>query len=461
MEFLTFFWDTIVSEKFSYNWHIEFLCEEMQAVANLVFANEPKEYDLLINVPPGTTKSTICSVAFPIWTWTRMPSAKSVCGSYAHSLALDLSRRSRMIVLSEKFQKHYPQIKLCDDQNTKGHFANTQGGARFTTSVGGSVTGMHGHFLIADDPVDPMQADSEADLETANKWMGSTLPTRKVDKEVSASILIQQRLHQNDPSATWIKNGSNAESTPIRHICLPAILTEDVSPPELANNYRSNPDNLLDPKRMSLSVLNDMRKKLGELNFSGQFQQRPTPPGGAMFLIDQFRVEPVSPKMSRIVRYWDKAGSETKKACYTAGVKMGLDMEGRFWILDVVRGRWEASTREKIIKSTAESDGKGVSVYVEQEPGSSGKESAQSTVRNLAGYCIYADLPTGDKAVRARPFAVQVNGGNVLLLKSEEWNGDFVEELRYFPHSTYKDQVDACSGGFAKLTTKRKVGALV
>jgi len=96
-----------------------------------------------------------------------------------------------------------------------------------------------------------------------------------------------------------------------------------------------------------------------------------------------------------------------------------------------------------------EADGHGVIVGVEQEPGSGGKESAENTVRRLAGYIIRVDRPTGDKAQRADPYSTQVNAGNVYMLRGR-WNNPYIEELRFFSleNSKFKDQVDASSGAF-------------
>jgi predicted phage terminase large subunit-like protein len=148
------------------------------------------------------------------------------------------------------------------------------------------------------------------------------------------------------------------------------------------------------------------------------------------------------------MRYWDKAGTKDSGA-YSVGVLMGKDMENRFWVLDVVRGQWKTAKRERMIRQTAELDGKGILVGVEQEPGSGGKESAENTVRNLAGWRVRVDRPTGDKAQRADPYSTQVNSGNVYLKKSS-WNKEYIEELRYFSleNSKFKDQVDASSGAF-------------
>jgi len=105
-------------------------------------------------------------------------------------------------------------------------------------------------------------------------------------------------------------------------------------------------------------------------------------------------------------------------------------------------------------------DGKTVEIGLEQEPGSGGKESAESTVRNLRGWRVRVDRPTGDKSLRADPFSVQVNNGNVSMVRGD-WNEDYIEELRYFPFSKYKDQVDASSGAFNILAGRNiRAGAL-
>jgi predicted phage terminase large subunit-like protein len=119
----------------------------------------------------------------------------------------------------------------------------------------------------------------------------------------------------------------------------------------------------------------------------------------------------------------------------------------------VARGQWSALEREQKIKLLAQLDAKLCSSYeigVEQEPGSGGKESAENTIRRLAGYTVFADKVTGSKDVRAEPFAAQVQGNNVRLVAGE-WQFDLLDEMEGFPNSKYRDQVDACSGAFNRL----------
>ena len=180
-----------------------------------------------------------------------------------------------------------------------------------------------------------------------------------------------------------------------------------------------------------------------------------------MFKVDHFQIMTYPPSEVNImqtVRYWDKAGSEGDGA-YSVGVKISRLRNGNFLIQDVKRGQWATEQREAIIRETAVVDGGKVLIGVEQEPGSGGKESAQATVRNLAGFSCFLDSPTGNKVHRADPFSVQVNNGGVALLKGD-WNHAFIEEYRNFPFSTYKDQVDAGSGAFNRLAGKRIAGVL-
>ena len=462
-EFVKEFWSEVITSVPIWNWHIKFLCDELQSAAERVFYNEEKLQDYIINIPPGTTKSTICSVMWPAWILSNMPSARIICGSHTDTLVLDLSSKTRLIVESDKYQKAFGKlsnrpenlkVEIRDDQNTKGYWATTRGGFRFSCTVGGKTpTGFHGHFLIVDDPIDPQKVMSDAEIKEANEWMANVISNRKVDSRISVLLLIMQRLHQDDPTGNRL---AKKDAGKIRHICLPAEESDGVFPPELKAFYV---DGLLDPVRLTKRILGEKLAEMGEFGFSGQYRQNPVPLGGGMFKTIRLNYGIPPAKFKRMARYWDKAGTKDGGA-YTVGFLMGLDFNGRFWILDIVRGQWEAAEREKIIKQTAIRDGKGIMIGIEQEPGSGGKESAQATVRRLAGWRVRADKPTGDKALRADPWAVQVNQGNCWVKENAPWITDLLSEMTYFPVSKYKDQVDAGSGAFSALTRVVSVGAI-
>lgn len=462
-EFVKEFWPVISQEQPVWNWHIKYLCGVLQEVAERVFKGLPKDKDIICNISPGTTKSTLFSVMLPAWCWTRMPSCRIIGASYAYNLAMDLSRKCRDIIISEKYRKCFPYIKIREDQNSKGYFVLTSGGDRYAVGVNGSVMGMHGHIIIVDDPLDPQQALSDADVANANYWMSETLPSRKVDKRITPMLLVMQRLHQNDPTGNRL---DKVKAQPVIHICLPAELSDKVYPPELAKHYV---DGFMDPIRLNRRVLDDAFAELGEYGYAGQHMQNPIPRGGGMFKIDRIHIEDIPPtKFKQVVRGWDKAGTgsiigKKNKAAWTVGTKIGLDLEGRFWILDVIRGQWDSDAREKVILNTAKQDGVSVMIGVEQEPGSGGKESAENTVKRLVGFVVKVDKvgqSEGNKAQRADPFSTQVNGGNVYMVKAP-WNQAYLSELEYFPMSKFKDQVDSSALSFNMVHKSRlRVGAL-
>jgi predicted phage terminase large subunit-like protein len=469
-QFLQCFWHLVSAHPFSPNWHIEYLCSELETLAYRVAERKPREYDLIINVPPGSTKTITCSIMFPIWCWTNWFWMRFICSSYSAPLSLESAGYCRDIIQSELFRELYPELEIKDDKNTKSNFRIVKklgdrnkreliGGSRYSTSVGGTLTGFHGDILLVDDPLNPGQAASETEIKTANHWVEQTLSTRKTDKAVTLTVIIMQRLHQDDPSGHMLaKKKAN-----IRHISLPGECrnySDQVKPPELIDKYV---DGLLDPKRMPWSVLKDMEADLGQYGYAGQIGQNPTPPGGGMFKVDNFSMMSSLPDRHHIIstiRWWDKAASKEKGRAWTAGVKISLLSNNKYLIEDVKKGRWTTDEREAIMRTTAEADGLGTVIWMEQEPGSSGKDSAKGSVTNLSGFKVYYEPSTGDKVDRADALSVQVNNGNVILLNGL-WNHDFIEEFRFFPFGKYKDQVDAASSGFNKLSNRKIVRNLL
>jgi predicted phage terminase large subunit-like protein len=471
--FIQWFWPVISNQEFHGNWHIEYLCKELEEIAYRVGNREQKLHDLIINIPPGTTKTITCSIMFPAWCWTKWYWMRFITASYSSALSLESSEYCRDLIRSAQFKALYPELDIKEDKDTKTNFKIVkkdwwhgklnkapkllQGGNRYTTSVGGTLMGFHADIIVWDDPINPTQSLSDKEREIANRWIDQTLPTRKTDKGISTVIGVMQRLHQDDPTGHIL----NKKKTNVRNISLPGEILnyrEQLNPPELAIYYK---DNLLDPIRLSWKNLHDLEEDLGQYGYAGQIGQNPTPAGGGMFHADSFikiQTAPPPNEILQTIRYWDKAGSEGKGA-YTVGVKMARLKNGIFVVLDVRRGQWGSDAREKIIKTTAQADGPNCIIYIEQEPGSGGKESAEGTIRNLLGYVCYADRPTGDKVFRADPYSVQVNNGSFQMLQAD-WNNAYLDEHRFFPYGTYKDQVDASSGAFNHLV-KRKVAGRI
>ena len=452
--FVKIFWHVISTEPLKWNWHMQFLCDELQEAVERVMEGKKKKYDLLINISPGTSKSSLCSVLLQAWCWTRMPRMRHICASHTEQLVFDLSRKSRDVVKSKTYQELFPWVELTETQDSKGHWVNTHKGDRLSCTVSGKTPlGFHAHVIVVDDPIDPKKAESELERTTANDFMDRTLSSRKVDKEVTLTILVMQRLHEDDPAANMLKRKN------VRHICLPAEITNDIKPAYLKKYYK---DGYMDPHRLGKTAL-DEAKTLGDYYYASQFLQTPTPKGGGMFKVSKIAVvkEVDAPRrFKKLVRYWDKAATMGAGA-YTVGTLMGLDHDDRYWVLDVIRERYDSGTREHMIKAIAKKDGKKVWVGLEQEPGSGGKESAEGTVRRLPGYVCHIYKPGGSgkrdesKVGRADPWSSQINSSNVFIVQAG-WNEAWLSEHRFFPYGTYKDQVDSATGAFSILHGKNK-----
>jgi predicted phage terminase large subunit-like protein len=194
---------------------------------------------------------------------------------------------------------------------------------------------------------------------------------------------------------------------------------------------------------------------------NGNWNIKPT--AGKVFNRAWFRVISARPAgQRRTIRYWDKAATEGGGA-YSAGVRVSVAMTPNdpvpVAIEHVIRGQWSALQRETVIQQTAQADGRHVDIWVEQEPGSGGKESAQATIRNLSGFVIHAERVTGDKITRAKPLSSQAEAGNVFLVADGAWSTeDFLREAHAFDAAApFKDQIDAASGAYNKATTRRRI----
>ena len=153
-------------------------------------------------------------------------------------------------------------------------------------------------------------------------------------------------------------------------------------------------------------------------------------------------------------------GKKTKGS-YTAGLLMGKDNHGVYYIVDVIRFQGSPMTVEKTIKNIASQDGIPTVVGIEQDPGQAGKAEAQTQLRNLAGYNVILNTVRESKGVRARPLSAQTEAGNVKLVRGE-WNDTFLRELESFDGSDKctSDQVDAASGAFYLLTKQKRVAGV-
>ena len=174
-----------------------------------------------------------------------------------------------------------------------------------------------------------------------------------------------------------------------------------------------------------------------------------------------FAMVDAAPSEARRVRYWDFAatGKEQKgDADYTVGTRMAA-ADGLWYVESVVRGRYGPGEVERVVRQTAEMDGRDVTIRMEQEPGSSGKLFTAAMVRALAGWNVKAVPSSGDKVQRAMPFVAQAEAGNVKLV-SGAWNEAWLDEITMVPEAAHDDQWDSAAGAFAALTNRPSAASL-
>jgi len=420
-------WLHEVSPSLTWDWaHLAYIRRQLDRVTT----GEIKR--LMLFMPPRHGKTEQVTVRYPVWRLKRDPTLHVIVGAYNQTLVNRFSRKARRIAET--------QIDLSADRSAVEEWETSMGGTFRAVGVGSGITGQGGDLVIIDDPVKSREeANSETYRERVWDWYTDDLYTRL--EPGAAIILIMTRWHESDLAGRILESEDGPDWTVIS---LPA---EAEANDPLGRELGA----ALCPERYDVDALERIHAVLGN-SYYALYQQRPTPPEGGMFKRHWFEIVDNAPRQLQRVRYWDKAGS-SDKGDYTVGALLGRDALGQFYVLDVVRGQWSALERETVIKQTAAMDAGlygGVTIWQEQEPGSGGLESAQATVRNLAGYSIRTERVTGDKATRAEPFAAQCGALNVRLVAGA-WNAAYVTELCAFPYGSFDDQVDASSGAFNKL----------
>lgn len=427
------------STRLIWGWHLDAICEHLEAVTRGEIPS------LLINIPPGAMKSLLVSVFWPAWVWIRSPETRWLYSSYAQSLSLRDSVRCRRLIQSAWYQTRWGgRFQLTGDQNRVERFDNTAMGYRIATSVGGAATGERGDYVVVDDPHSVLEAESDRVRTSTVQWWDETMSTRVNDFQHPRRVIVMQRVHAEDLSGHVLEQGG------YEHLCIPMEYEGAKYRTSIGwQDPRETEGETLSAERFPPTVVADLKRKLGPYAAAGQLQQRPAPRKGGMIAVENIEIVDALPVTGRYGRYWDKAGTEGG-GDYSAGVKLLEAPDGTIYIADVLRGQWSTDTRNKTMVQTATLDGRTTAIGVEREPGSGGKESAEITVKLLRGYNVRIDLVTGDKATRAKPFAAQVEAGNVKMLRAP-WNADFIAEARDFPNGKHDDQIDGASGCYNML----------
>ena len=416
---------------FKPNWHFEAVTHKLSEVAS----GEVRR--LIITLPPRNLKSLCASVALPAWFIGRNPSERVVVVSYADLLARAHANDFRQVVNHPLYQATFPAMRLARD--TDREITTTRRGKRIATSIDGTLTGLGGNLIIIDDPLKLGDAMSEAVRTRVIEWYRSTLLSRADDKTEARIVLVMQRVHQDDLAGYLQEQGG------FEVLNLPAIAQRD----ETyflgdGRTYDRQRGELLHAEHEPADVLLELKREMGPIAFSAQYQQSPIPFGGRIIqrkwltTYDEIRHQ----SGDRIIMSWDIALSETESGDYSACVVL-LRRGEVFYVLDVVRGRFPFDTLKRKVM---EVKGRYASstLLIEDSPISHGL--IQSLREKSINVTVYK--PDTDKRARVIAQTDLFAGGSVRLPRRAGWLEEFTAELLAFP-GRHDDQVDALTQGLA------------
>lgn len=444
--------------------HVDAIAEHLQALSDGQLQN------LLINIPPRHSKSSLVSVLWPTWEWIDDPHLRWLFASYGQGLATRDSVKRRRLIASPWYQERWAdRYQLTGDQNEKIRFENNRTGLMIATSVGGVGTGEGGSRIVVDDAVSAEQAESDAKRENANEWWDGTMSTRADQPSSVARVIVGQRLHERDlPGhimATMADGGEQydvlilpAEYEPRAQLCLAG----------LEHDPRTEPGQLLSPERFDRAAIERLKISLGD-RAAGQLQQRPAPPGGAIFHQDWWagaenRYDPDDPlRDQHVLRRWlhyDTAYKETRDADYTGCAVWEILTDYRMALRWVWKERLEMPRLLEAIEADAlrwNRDGKLKMICIEDAgSGMSAAQTLRSSSKRELARMIYTYVPRGSKEYRARQASVWCSRGAILLPEpsgSVPWLDDFAGpegELFRFPTIEHDDTVDAFTQGILR-----------
>ena len=414
-----------------HNWHIDAICHHLDQI------RAGKITRLIINMPPRSLKSHIGSVAFPAYCLGQNPALKFICASYSQDLAAKHASDFRRVLDSDWYRHVFGRSALF--KNAENEVQTQEGGFRFATSVGGTLTGRGGDVIIIDDPLSAAEAYSKASRERVNAWFSTTLLSRLDNKKTGAIIVIMQRLHPEDLT------GHLLEEKGWNLVCLPAVAPEDQEiaiADGQAHFWRKG--EVLHGTREPLTILEQIKRQLGADIFNAQYLQAPLPDTGNLLKrswLQTYDIAPVRQPGDQIVQSWDTAMKATDTSDYSVCLTFLVRNKNQYYLTDLYRDRPEFPELAKLVMSHAQ---KAQANAILIEDSSSGTSLIQ-TVRRAGLQGVIAMKPTADKATRMYGQTPKLEAGSLFIPKSAPWFAEFLAEYLAFPKGRHDDQVDSLS----------------
>jgi predicted phage terminase large subunit-like protein len=423
-------------EAYLHNWHVDAIVYQLMRV------HQGLTLRLLINQPPRSLKSICISVAYVAWALGQDPTRRFIVASYSGDFAAELHRQFRQVVKAAWYAELFPGTKW--EKETAQEFVTTRGGGRYATSVGGTLTGRGGDTIIVDDPLNANEAQSEVARKKVIDWYGGTLVSRLNDKRTGAIIAVMQRLHEDDLAGHLLRQGEWVR------LDMPAVALED-EVVELGHSktHQRRTGDVLHPERENQAALDKIKKEIGSLLFSAQYQQRPVPVEGNLIRRVWLRYfepaelpAPVYP--SKVVQSWDVAMMTGDQNDYSVCTTWRADSDD-VYLLDVFRGRLEYPDLRRKVIALAEVRQPATIVIEDAGPGMNLLQDLQRSSMPAGVTRPIGVKPEGSKLERMAAQSAKIEAGQVHLPKSAPWLGDFLTELLAFPNGRHDDQVDSIS----------------
>ena len=423
---------------FENNWHIDLLAERLEDV------RRGKTRRLIINVPPRSLKSFLGSTAFPAFILGHQPSAEVLCVSYGQDFANDLALPCRSIMQAPFYQALF-QTRLSEDRQAVEEFKTTAGGARRAVSWAGAVLGRGADVIIIDDPMKVEDAISENRRNDLNESFHTSIATR-LNRDTGAIILIMQRLHASDLTA-FVQKGE-----PWDVVAIPAIAEREeryqIRTPFGRRTFTRKQGQALQPSRQSRQYLQGRKKAQGARTFDAQYQQKPHAVEGGIIKREWLSYYDDNTRPSNfdaVIQSWDTATKPAEANSFCVCTIWGI-RENRFYLLNVVRDRFDFRKLKRTAISLARDYSGLTTILIEEQ--SSGSPLI-SELEQL-GFPVQA-VPSGSasKAERLYARSNRFENGQVWLPKAAPWLDAYVDELTSFPDCDFSDQVDSTTQALA------------
>ncbi|ACZ49296.1 putative phage-related terminase [Anaplasma centrale str. Israel] len=446
IKFLKLVFETVATDsRYVDNWHIRAIADRLEAA----LAGKIKR--LIINVPPRSMKSICVSVAWPAWILGLNPRARIIAASYSQILSTRLSMDTRYVLQAAWYQKLFPDVEIAKDQNTKHRFQTTQLGYRFATSVGGTLTGEGGNFLIVDDPMNPLQSASKVYRQKVCDWFNQSLLTRLNNRKNGIVVVVMHRLHIEDLTGHLLaKRGYgnvwhhlslplvSPRKTTVYAFALPHILQDSGQKSKKVLYVRQYNEPLY--KNMSAQYIKRLKRDVGTYAFSAQYQQCPIDNLGKGIIKRQWfkRYYDTAPQRQEcvIVHSWDTASAGTRNSNFSVCTVWACKHRD-FFLLEVHKVQLKYTALKRLVLHLANL-WKADTVLIESK--SSGVQLIQELSHHIS---IVPVTPIGAKDVRVYKIIPMIESGHVLLPHEASWLGDFEQEICSFPYSRHNDQVDS------------------